>query len=508
MSEFFKQLLSQLTAIWQKLSIQQKIITIALISFTFLGLAGLVMFTQKSTTHSGYRVLYSDLDVQEAGQVTQFLEEGNYNFKLDADGKTIRVKSKDVYEVRMALASQGIPKSTGIGYELFDKSNLGMTDFVQKLNAKRALEGELQRTIEGLEEVASARVHVVLPERTIFLEEREDPKASVVLKLKSGGELNQGQIRGISFLVASSVDGLKKGDISILDSNGKLLSDPYGDDATAIAGSRNLELQKNVELYLERKANALLTGVMGPQKSRVKIAAQLDFDKVEQTLESYNPESRVVRSEERSDENTKNAPDGDHQREKSLTNYEIDKKIEHIVQGVGSVKRLTISAAIDGSYEIKENGDSEYVPRTQQFMMNVEEMLKNTVGYDLARGDQISVVNVRFDNEFLRREQVKMVDEQRWEMGFRIAKYVIVFLLFGFLVWFLRYFANTLAAAMNPPVPKVATLGVAEEIPEEIPEDMRRSSEILERVEILSKEEPANIASIIRNWLMESNKKG
>ena len=347
MSEFFKQLIAQIAAVWRKLSIQQKIVTSSLVVFTALALTGLLLWSQNSMKkETGFKVLFSNVDLDEASSITEQLQKSNYKYKIDNNGSTILVDSKQIYEVRMALAREGLPHKHGVGYELFDKTNFGMTDYVQKLNARRALEGEIQRTIEGLEEVKSARVHIVVPEPTIFLDKQKDAKASVVVKCAPGQQLSKDQIRGITYLISSSVDGLDPQNISVIDYEGKLLTSPFTEDDGALASSHNMELQQNVEKYLEGKANQLLTNILGPSKAYVKVACDLDFDKVEKNMEKFDPESKVVRSEERVDENVKNAPDGDNQKERSLTNYEIDKTVAHIVQEMGNIKRLTISVAV------------------------------------------------------------------------------------------------------------------------------------------------------------------
>ena len=504
MSEFFKQLISQLSAIWQRLTLQQKIITSSLVIFTFLGLASLMVWSKATPAGNAMHPLYSNLEIDDAAAVADQLRKSNIKYKAENDGRTILVDKDKVYEARMALAKAGLPKSHGVGYELFDKTNLGMTDFVQKVNARRALEGELQRTIEGLEEVKSVRVHIVVPEPTIFLDNQKDAKASVVVRMVPGRELAKEQIRGITFLVSSSVDGLKPQNISIIDFEGKLLSNPFGGgDETAMASSQNVELEQNVEKYLAAKAEQMLTEVLGPSKAKVKVAVVMDFDKAEKTMEKYDPDSRVVRSEEREDENVKNAPDGDQNKEKSLTNYEIDKTIEHVVGEVGAVKRLTISVAVDGKYEVDKSGKQTFIARTAQEIQSVEEVVKNALGYDLTRGDQISVVSMQFDNEFLRKEQNEMQKRDQWEMQMMIAKYAAIFIIAVLFIFFLRYLAKTIAEAMNPPLPKLEPLGVVEEIPVEVPENVKRSSAILERVEMLSRSEPLNIALIVRQWLSE-----
>jgi flagellar M-ring protein FliF len=503
MSEFFKQLISQLSAIWQRLTLQQKIITSSLVVFTFLALASLMVWSKGTPANNGMHSLYSNLEIDDAAAVGEQLQKSNIKFKAENEGRTILVDKEKIYEARMALAKAGLPKSHGVGYELFDKTNLGMTDFVQKVNSRRALEGELQRTIEGLEEVKSARVHLVVPEPTIFLDNQKEAKASVVVRMATGRELSKEQIRGVTFLVSSSVDGLKPQNISVIDFEGKLLSGQFGGDEGTMASSQNVELEQNVEKYLEKKADQMLSEVLGPSKAKVKVSVVMDFAKAEKTIEKYDPESRVVRSEEREDENVKNAPDGDQTKEKSLTNYEIDKTIEHIVGDIGAVKRLTISVAVDGKYDTDKAGKQTFVARTAQEIQSIEDVVKNALGYDLARGDQISVVSMQFDNEFLRKEQNEMQKRDQWEMQMMIAKYAAIFIIAVLFIFFLRYLAKTIAEAMNPPLPKLEPLGVVEEIPEEVPENVKRSSAILERVEMMSREEPVNIALIIRQWLSE-----
>ncbi len=503
MSDFFKQLIAQLSAVWQRLSVQQKIITASLVGFTMLGLLTLMLWSRGSSTTAGFKKLYSDLDMQEAGVITEKLEQGGYKYKLEEGGKTILIESKKIYEVRMALAREGLPSSHGVGYELFDKTNIGVTDFVQKLNAKRALEGELQRTIEGLDEVKSARLHIAIPQESIFLDYKKDPTASVVIKMTPGKKLAKEQVNGISHLVSSSIEGMKTSNITIVDFEGHLLSNQYGDDETALASSRNMELQHNVERTMEKKINTLLEGVLGPGKTTVQVAVDLDFDQVEKTMEKYDPESKVVRSEERMDENVKNAPDGDQQQERSLTNYEIDKTVEHIFQEVGNVKRLTVSVAVDGRYVKGENGESEYEARTAEELSNIEDIVKNTVGYDLARGDQIAIASMKFDNEYLLRQREEMEKQEQWAFRLMIAKYVIALIIALMVILLLRYLAKTLADAMNPPMPQVEIGAAVEDVPVEVPDEVRRSNELLERVEMMTQQEPVNIAAIIREWLYE-----
>ena len=505
MSEFFKQLIAQLSAIWQKLSFQQKIITSLLVGFTFLGLISLMVWSKGPIADTGFKKLYTELSIEEAASITENLEQAGYKYKLEDGGNTISVQSKKVYEIRMALAREGLPKSKGIGYEIFDKTNLGVTDFVQKLNARRALEGELQRTIEGLDEIKSARIHIVIPEPSIFLENQMEPKASIIIKMSSGYTLSKNQIKGITHLISSSVEGLDGNNISIVDFEGHLLSNPYGDDETALASSKNMELQQNVEKSMENKVDKLLNDILGPGKAKIQIAVDLDFDQVEKTMENFDPESRVVRSEERNDENVKNAPDGDQQQESSLTNYEIDKSVSHIIQEIGNIKRLTISVAVDGKYVINEENERIYEPRTQEEIATIEDIVKNAVGYDFVRGDLIAVRSIKFDNESIREYQKRMDEEARWARWMEWIKLAIIAVIAFAIILLVRYLAKTLVDAMNPPLPQVEIGAPKEEVPVEVPEDIRRSNELLERVELMTQQQPINIAAIVREWLMESS---
>ncbi|MDR0331561.1 MAG: flagellar M-ring protein FliF [Chitinispirillales bacterium] len=513
-AEFFRQLIVQFSALWQKLSFQQKLITSSLVGITLIGLIGLLFFAHTSggggksggggASSGGMKVLYSDLELEEASQITEQLNKGGYKYKLENNGRNVLVNPKQLYEIRMALAREGLPRKRGIGYELFDKTNLGMTDFTQKLNARRALEGELQRTIEDLDEVKSARVHLVTPEHTIFLDQQKDSKASVVVRTMPGRELSKDQIRGITHLVSSSVDGLKPQNISIVDIEGKLLSSPFSDNESAMASSQNRELQQNVERYLENKASQMLAGVFGHSKAMVKIAADLDFDQVEKTIETFDPESRVIRSEERQDENTKNAPDGDHQRERSLTNYEIDKTVQRVVQEIGNVRRITVSVAVDGKYETGADGKRAFVDRDPAEMQKIEELVKNAVGYDLARGDQITVTSLQFDNELLRLEQDRLRDEEKQANRALIIKLILAAIAGIAFLLLVRSIARAVTEAMNPPVPVLEQLGLEDLVEEEDPtESQVRASAILEKVELLTNQAPVNIAAIIKQWLVE-----
>ncbi|MDR2693066.1 MAG: flagellar M-ring protein FliF [Chitinispirillales bacterium] len=510
-AEFFRQVIVQLSALWQKLSFQQKLITASLVGITLVGLVGLLFFAHsggggKSGGGSGgMRVLYSELRVEEAARITEQLNKGGYKFKLENDGHNVLVNQKQLYEIRMALAREGgLPKQGGLGNELILKTSLGTTESQQEQQKRIALEGELQRTIADMDEVKSARVHLVTPKPSVFIEEKRDAKATVVLRFMPGRDMTKEQIRGITFLVSSSVEGLKPQHVSVIDAvTGEPKTNPFQDERTAIS-SQNKEIQQNVERNLVRKVKSMLSDVLGYSKSTVTIDATLDFDQVEKTIETFDAENPVTRSEEREEENKKNAPDGDQQKERSLTNYEISKVVQRVVQEMGSIRRLTVSVAIDGKYETGADGKRTFVERSTADMQKIEDLVKNSVGYDLARGDQITVTSMQFDNELLDEERLRLAREEkeaRLALYIKLALALVAGIAFLLLI---RSIAGAVTEAMNPPVPVLEQLGLEDLIEEEEPSEAdRKASEILAKVELLTSQAPVNIAAIIKQWLVE-----
>lgn len=513
MGEFFKQLIAQLSSIWEKLSIQQRIIISALVGFMFFGLFALVIWSgsngsdnRKDGRGNGMKMLFNKLPVEEMARVTEELDKGSVKYELRSDGTSIYVLSEDLYTARMTLAREGLPANKGVGFELFDKVDLGATDFEQNVKVQRAIQGELTRTVESLKEIESARIHVVMPKESIFLEESAPAKASITLKVRSGQKLSKEQIRGIAYLVSNSIESLDPENVTIVDGSGRLLSNPYSDDETALSSSRNIELQVNVEQMLQKKVEALLGGILGAGKASVTVSADLNFDQVEQSLEKFDPESKVVRSEERDETSVKNAPDGDRTNERSLANYEINKTVEKIIKEVGNILRLTISVAVNGKYITDAEGKKTYQERSPEEVANIDAIVKNAVGYDLARGDRISVVSMQFDDTpddtFAEETRLneKRLSIERW------VQYAILTIIFIFLIIMVRSLAKSMVEAMNPPLPEVEIPNIIEEEEEivQLPKNIARSNELLERVEIMTENDPNNVAKIIKDWLNEA----
>ncbi len=347
-----------------------------------------------------YGTLFNNLNTQDASKIVQKLKEKNIPYQLDDNGKTILVPKKQMYDLRLELAGEGLPQNSVIGYEIFDRTNLGISDFVQKVNYRRAMEGELARTILQLEEVEGARVHIVVPERALFKEDEKPATASVVLKLKSGKPLRNDVIQGITHLVASSVEGLEADKVSILDSRGNLLSENTERNGIAAMTSTQYELQQKVESYLSQKAQRILESAVGMGNAIVQINAELDFRQVERNLEQYDPESAVARSEQTTEEKTVMSDSVQPStRSNSVTNYELNKTVEHIVEAMGSVKRLSVATMVNAIPKIVEKDGlqtTEFIQRKPEEVQQFEEIVKRAVGFSTERNDEITVVSMPF----------------------------------------------------------------------------------------------------------------
>ncbi|RMD85955.1 MAG: flagellar M-ring protein FliF, partial [Candidatus Dadabacteria bacterium] len=288
-------ILAQLTANFMKLPLSQKIFLPVIIIGSIWG----IVYVAQWATRPDYSVLYSDLEPADAAAVVEYLKSHNIKYQVRGKGDIIAVSPPElVQETRLALASEGIPKGGTVGFELFDSTSFVATGFVEKLKFIRAVQGELERTIASLDSVVAARVHVAQPDKTVFARKQNKPTASVLLKLKPGGELTKKQIKGIANLVAGSIEGLNPEDVTIVDTHGNPLSDrikkkeePFGADATQI------QYQHAVEEAYVKRIESMLAKVLGPDKVIARVTADLDFSMVEKQEESYDPGGQVARSE-------------------------------------------------------------------------------------------------------------------------------------------------------------------------------------------------------------------
>lgn len=398
----------QAKSVWQRLRMPQRLAIIGAVVVAIGIVITLIATTSSPTMH----VLFSDLDPKDAAAIVEKLKEQNIPYELSDGGTAIRVPQSQVYELRLALAREGLPAGSTVGYEIFDRTNLGMSDFVQKLNHKRALEGELQKTIASFDEVQKVRVMIVLPEKALFEKDQKKPTASVLLHLKNGRSLSKLNIEGIQNLVASSVEGLSPADVTVVDQHGQILSQAPRDNST-LAGltATQYEQQQKVESYLTSRVQSLLDGVLGPGNSAVRVSVELDFTQREQTRENFDPDGQVVRSEERIAEARRSqdsldypAVNSESNATKVRTNYEISRTVERIVGGVGTIKRISASVLVNGITKIVEQDGkkvAQYTPRSSEELQKLTQIVRNAIGYDPERNDQVSVVNLPFDTTLL-----------------------------------------------------------------------------------------------------------
>jgi flagellar M-ring protein FliF len=365
-------------------------------------------------------LLYSNLDLKEAASISQALDQAGIKYEAKGDGSTLMVARDKVASTRLMLSSKGLPTSGSVGYEIFDNASaLGQTDFVQNLNRQRALEGELARTIRSLDGVNFARVQLVLPKRQLFEEQAEDPSASVVIGV-AGREPSPDQVKALQNLVAGAVPNLKPDRVTIVDQNSKLLG---GGDGQAAAGQAADDQRSAAEDKIKKRIKELVEGVVGPGKARVQVTADLDLSQVTTQEEKFDPDGQVVRSTQTVEENAKqNQPDTSGQvgatanvpgtpgasststnasasgRTEETTNYEISKTTKTTIEAPGTVRKLSIAVAVDGITTPGAKGQpGAYTPRTAQEMQRIDQLVRSAVGYDASRGDQVSVINVRFD---------------------------------------------------------------------------------------------------------------
>ncbi len=532
----FKKLLDRLT-------LTQKI------SFAALGvvLVGGFIILMSWASRPQYSVLFSNLTPKDAGRIVEELKTSKVIYKVEAGGSTIMVPDNVVYEERMRFANLGIPMEGIVGYELFDQTKLGMTDFVQKLNYHRALEGELARTLISISEINQARVHIVIPKPALFEEDKKPTTASVALKTKGGVALSRDQVQGIAFLIASSIEGLTPENITIIDSRGNVLSSELGKDKAVALSASQHELQRQVEVYLESKAQSMLGEALGVDKSIVRISADLNFDRIESKVEEYDPETQVVRSEEvttkttSSNTNTPQTPveagvssttTGQDDQESTITNYEISSTMKHVVSAMGNITRLSIAVLVDGEYsEVTGAGgetSTEFVERPEAELRTLASIVRNAVGFSGGRGDQISVSCLPFDTRRERELEAELASAARYEFWQEmIQKALLALVALAILLTIRSLFRRmkrmtTIAEPGRTVQLEIPGIGeipaeAAEEELEKIKRKMRKAGSIedeytdetLERAELQEKlakfiqEKPDQATQLVRTWIYE-----
>src|SRR5579862_731861 len=286
MNKNISQLGGQLAGIWKQLGVNQRV---SIVMATIIVVFGLVVLAYWSS-RMDYSLLYGKLDDGEAAKVIAALDEEKVPYKVSAGGGSIMVPSDKVYQVRMQMAGKGIPQGDGVGFEIFDKANFGISDFVQRANYTRAVQGELARTISQLDQIESARVMIVMPENRLMVDSTRKPTASVFVRVKGAAQLPQASVNSIRFLVANSVEGLLVNNVSVVDNMGNVLSENEETDSIAGLSNNQLAARRNVEQYLGKKAQGMLEQVLGPGQAVVRVSAELNWDTLTRTEEKFDPD--------------------------------------------------------------------------------------------------------------------------------------------------------------------------------------------------------------------------
>ena len=527
---------TQLVEIWKQLGVSQRVSVAAATLVLVAGLGALAFWSSRTD----YSLLYGKLSDTEASKVITALDDAKVPYKIGEGGGSILVPSDKVYEMRMQLAGKGIPSGDGVGFEIFDKPNFGISDFVQRANYIRAVEGELARTISQINEVEAARVMIVMPENRLLLDSDKHPTASVFVRVSGNTQLEPSSVNAIRFLVANSVEGLTANNVTVVDNLGNVLS--ADDDNSSLAGltSSQLSAQRNLEQYLSKKAQDMLEKVLGPGQAIVRVSADINFDSLTTTSEKYDPDGQVVRTETKDDETTAStttsstaaagisantstdtnatkvasaAPvtDSNNHKTTSTTEYEIAKTTSNMTEEAGGIKRLTAAVTVAAQYE-GTGADRKLVTRTPQELDQLKQIVMGAIGADTTRGDNITLEEMPFNDDFATTVTQQLDQQQRWQYIWEVARNLIYPALgIAALLLLLRIFKRTpiQEIPLGVPVGRILSYpnggngngngnghhawpGVPEPQPGVV------TVEVLNR---LIKENPSNMSQAIRDWM-------
>ncbi len=531
-----QKVLQDILRLYKGLTTQNKMIIGAVLAVAIAGFVYLLSFSD----FTEFDYLYTNISDKDAGDIVEHLKKNKIPYKL-GEG-SIMAPKKDVRQLRLSLAAEGLPRGEGVGFEIFENQKLGTSKYVQELNYKRAMEGELSRTVASLEKVENARVHLVTPKKALFKEDEVPASASVVVRLAGNKELDANEVKSIVHLVSSSVEGLSAKNITIIDSNGNMLSRAMGDEEEQIWGSSPLEYKNKLERDLASRVEEVVSHVVGLGKVVAKVTVELDFKKEEKTEELFDPDQVVVRSEKRSKENRQNdetinaggAPgaqanlpqnqDGTGQqssateRDRTMVNYEINKVVRHTVRAAGDVKRVSVAVLVDGSYkpgEVAEDAEDDakpedtYVPRTPEELEKIRALVMRVVGYNENRGDEVEVSNVPFETSALEEYEIEPSFLERYDFIPQLLRYgillvlaiVLVFFLFKPLVeWVINYHEEERLRELDREQEDIVK-SMEEQLSEVRGTIETSTVELKKRVQELADMNPDMVVAVFRTWL-------
>jgi flagellar M-ring protein FliF len=555
---------NQLLKIWRSLNRQQQASLVLVPVLLIAAIWGGMRWKHESNFH----VVYSGLAPEDAAALTQKLKEASIEYKLDETGASILVPSSRMADARLAIAGAGLPHSGRIGFELFDRSNLGASDFAEQVNYRRALEGELERTIATLAEVEQARVHLTFAKESVFLDEKRPSKATVVLRLKRAAPMSSANVNAVANLVASAVDGLAPESVAIIDSNGRLLNRPKepGDAGEQLAEA-NLEYKRQVEVELINKVNTALEPLLGAGKFRAGVNVDCDFSSSEENEESFDSTKSVVVTSQASEESSatglsagtpgtaSNLPKPTAQPERQAigatgvtrrsenVTWQPGRTVRRTVQPRGLIRRISAAVLVDQTVRWEGSGPKirkVFVPPAPEILKGVRDVVAGVTGYNEQRGDVITVETLPFENT-MSAEPPPSANPQPASKGIPltvkqpavIAAIVLGLAALGFLGWMLRRKKRKtaelkgqgelpagapqtkLAAAGNPDIDYERQLAENEEenalLEKEamsrikLPAHTRKTEVLMKHIRTTSQKDPVNTANVLRTWIADSD---
>lgn len=512
-----------------RLTLPQKVFLIG----SLAAVMGSLIFVLYEVNKPTYALLYGNIPEQEMASIVEHLKQAKVPYRIEEN--RIFVPKERLYEARLSLAKAGIPKGSGVGFEIFDEQKLGSTEFVQKINYQRALQGELARTIAQLDKIEDARVHLALPEESLFVRDEKPPSAAVVIKLKRGQQLASSELQGIVHLVSGAVKGLTDERVTIMSTDGQILFKKEPGQTSFELSDLQLRYKQRLEEELQRKIQSMLGPVIGEGGVISRVTLDLDFNQIRVSEEMVDPDSAAPRSQQRiiekmqgQSKKPKGNPDvpinveskllvsspgkqeegatgQSSEKQEEIINYELNKTVRQIAYAPGTIKRLSVAVLVDGPY--REEGDKKavkrvFVGRNPDELKAIEEIVKKAVGYNDARGDQVTVTNIPFAGE----APPVVPPVQKWlavvkEYYRPLVNVILILMVFFLIVRPLMKHVGKIVVSEEEEVKKlpekeeVAALPPTEETPRELSPR--------ERAVIIAKEQPEKAAEIIRAWLRE-----
>lgn len=526
MNEFLRQLQSDIGRIWSSLSRTQQILFGAVAAVSIAAILLLLVWARSPE----WAPLYTNVSEADAGQIVSKLKDAQVPYEISPDGRSILVPHNQVHELRLQMASQGLPQGGAVGFEIFDKNTFGMTDAVQKLNYQRALQGELSRTISTMEGVDQARVHLVIPAPDLFTDSAQSPTAAVVLKLVPNTKFGPPQAKTIVHLVAKSVEGLTPSNVVITDVNGRNYSDELnldGNDPLSTEQSlKQLDYKKQTEQGIRKNLQGMLDRVLGPNMSAVTVVAELDFSQVETNQETFEPvvtgpdgsRSGILRSERDYDERWNGAAGenggvpgtatniptyeasestmvgpGTYAKSDHTRNYEVNKSVQRKIKPPAELKRLSVAVAVNGE------------PDEEQ-IANLRQMIAAAAGVSEQRGDTVVVSAMRFNEDAAKAQEEAFAKEEQQKQTQDMLKWVAVGIL-GF-VALLMLRRGLGRKEEEEEVPEMAPLSLESTVKQDLAEigqigEEDRKTHLQREINKVIRGQPEEVARLVRSWMLE-----